>query len=132
VTLALPGHPWPPAWAVAAGALLGVGAHLVNVLPDLADDAATGVRGLPHRLGGRAAGLLAPVVLLAASAAVVVGPTGPPTPAGWVGLALAGVLGSVAAWSGVNRPGRRLPLLATALVALVDVVLLLGSGASLS
>ena len=51
VVLALPGHPWPPAWAVAAGALLGVGAHLLNVLPDLDDDRSTGVRGFPHRLG---------------------------------------------------------------------------------
>src|SRR3712207_7375206 len=32
---------------------LGVGAHLLNVLPDLEDDAATGVRGLPHVLGPR-------------------------------------------------------------------------------
>ena len=36
-----------PGWAVAAGACLGVAAHLANVLPDLADDASTGVRGLP-------------------------------------------------------------------------------------
>ena len=37
-----------------AGALLGAGAHFANVLPDLDDDAATGVRGLPHRLGAQA------------------------------------------------------------------------------
>ncbi len=50
--LADPGASMPPAWVPVAGALLGVGAHLVNVLPDLVDDeAATGVRGLPHRLG---------------------------------------------------------------------------------
>src|SRR4051812_42774025 len=48
VTLGLPGSPVAPAWATAAGALLGVGAHLANVLPDMADDAVTGVRGLPH------------------------------------------------------------------------------------
>ena len=51
VVVALPGHPAPPAWLVAAGTLLGGGAHFANVLPDLADDEATGVRGLPHRLG---------------------------------------------------------------------------------
>lgn len=45
-----------PGWQlVAGGALLGAAAHFANVLPDLADDAATGVRGLPHRMGGRAA-----------------------------------------------------------------------------
>ena len=41
----------PPVVGPVAGALLGVGAHLLNALPDLADDEATGVRGLPHRLG---------------------------------------------------------------------------------
>ena len=51
VTLALPEPQLPPVWMVVAGALLGVGAHLLNALPDLADDAATGVHGLPHRLG---------------------------------------------------------------------------------
>ena len=50
-----PGRPAPACrrWLPVAGALLGVGAHLLNVLPDLDDDAATGVRGLPHRLGAR-------------------------------------------------------------------------------
>ena len=49
VVLALPGR--PPAWLLVAAGLLGAGAHFANVLPDLADDAATGVRGLPHRPG---------------------------------------------------------------------------------
>ena len=47
VVLGLPGAPLPPWWLVAGGALLGAGAHFANVLPDLDDDAATGVRGLP-------------------------------------------------------------------------------------
>lgn len=42
---------WPPWWMLATGALLGVGAHLLNAVPDLADDAATDVRGLTHALG---------------------------------------------------------------------------------
>ncbi|MFD2394765.1 UbiA family prenyltransferase [Dietzia aerolata] len=37
----------PPWWMVAVGALLGFAAHLLNAMPDLADDAATGVLGLP-------------------------------------------------------------------------------------
>ena len=132
VTLALPGAPLPPSWAVAAGALLGVGAHLVNVLPDLEDDAATGVRGLPHRLGRRASSLLAPAVLTAASLLVVLGPTGSPRFAGWAALALVVALGCVAAGSATTSGRRRLPLLATAAVAVVDVVLLLSSGSALA
>ena len=54
VTLALPDPEWPAPWTFLAGALLGVGAHLLNALPDLADDASTGVHALPHRLGERA------------------------------------------------------------------------------
>jgi len=53
----------PPAsaawWAVVAGAGLGFTAHLANVLPDLDDDARTGVRGFPHRLGPRVSGVAA-------------------------------------------------------------------------
>src|SRR3712207_1472239 len=71
VTLAQPGAGPPPWFVPAAGALLGVGAHLVNVLPDLADDEATGVRGLPHRLGHRRASLLAVASLAAATVLLV-------------------------------------------------------------
>ena len=67
VILAVPGSPAPPAWLVAAGALLGGGAHFANVLPDLADDAATGVRGLPHRIGRGPAAATGAVLLLAAT-----------------------------------------------------------------
>ena len=54
-----------------------MGAHLLNVLPDLADDAATGVRGLPHRLGPRRIAPVAAVVLVVASAVVLVGAAPP-------------------------------------------------------
>jgi 4-hydroxybenzoate polyprenyltransferase len=106
----------PAAWVLAAGALLGVGAHLLNVLPDLADDEATGVRGLPHRLGERRVRVLAPLVLLAGS---VVAAAGRATPTAWVGLAIAAVLAVVAV---VGRG--RLPFLAAIAIALVDVVAL--------
>ncbi|HMO12442.1 MAG TPA: UbiA family prenyltransferase [Actinotalea sp.] len=64
----------PAGWVVLAGALLGTGAHVANVLPDLADDEAAGVRGLPHRLGRRASGALAPGLLLTGTAVAVLGP----------------------------------------------------------
>src|SRR3954451_16138834 len=51
IVTALPGHPAPPAWLVPPGALLGGAGTFANVLPGLDDDAGTGVRGPPHRLG---------------------------------------------------------------------------------
>ena len=51
VTLGLADHSWPRPWAMVAASLLGLGAHFVNVLPDFEADIATGVIGLPHRLG---------------------------------------------------------------------------------
>ncbi|AZM51621.1 hypothetical protein DMA15_02665 [Streptomyces sp. WAC 01529] len=76
VTLGLPTPSWPAWWAVTAGALLGVGAHLVNVLPDIEDDLATGVRGAPQRLGRPACRWLAPFVMLAAVGVLVAGAPG--------------------------------------------------------
>jgi len=38
-------------WLVPMGALLGVAMHVSNSLPDIEDDLANGVRGLPHVLG---------------------------------------------------------------------------------
>ncbi len=75
--LARTGHPGPPWWAPVTGALLGLGAHFANVLPDLRDDAATGVRGLPHRLGARASTAVMGVVLAAASVVLALGPRRP-------------------------------------------------------
>jgi len=56
-TLAATPPRWPAVWALTAGAMLGVAAHLANVLPDLPNDTATGIRGLPHRLGAKATAL---------------------------------------------------------------------------
>ncbi|MBZ4324097.1 UbiA family prenyltransferase, partial [Streptomyces sp. SCA2-4] len=71
VALGLPGRPWPAWWTVLAAALLGVGAHLADTLPDFAADRATGVRGLPHRLGASAVRRALPAVLVAATAVLV-------------------------------------------------------------
>jgi len=108
----------PPWWWPVGAALLGVGAHLLNVLPDLDDDAATGVRGLPHRLGRRWIAPVAAAVLVAATAVVLVGAS--PTaavlvPAAVVVLVLAAVV--------VTGTGRR-PFVAAVAIALVDAVLL--------
>ncbi|MDF2990464.1 MAG: 4-hydroxybenzoate polyprenyltransferase [Microbacterium sp.] len=60
-------------WASLAGAALGAAVHLTNVVRDLDDDRATGVRGLPHRLGARASVVLAAVGIVAGAVAVLVG-----------------------------------------------------------
>ncbi len=87
----------PPVWIFIVGALLGVGAHLLNVLPDLADDERHGIRGLPHRMGRRRTQLLAPALLAAGTLIVVIAPAGPVRPWGWgvamVTLGLAVVAG---------------------------------------
>ncbi|HET9631027.1 MAG TPA: UbiA family prenyltransferase [Terrabacter sp.] len=118
VTLALPSPVWPPAWVLVTGALLGVGAHLLNVLPDLADDEATGVRGLPHRLGARVVRWLAPGVLLAGSVVAAYGPGGGSLDA--TGLAL--LLGCVGLAVVAVVARGRLPFVAAVLIALANVV----------
>jgi len=121
--LALPGHPVPPWWAVTAGALLGLGAHFANVLPDLLQDEATGVRGLPHRLGARACVLLMPVLFAGAAVALVLGPEGSPSVAAWVALAVSVGLAAAAAWIGLRDPASPLLFYAAMGIALLDVVL---------
>jgi 4-hydroxybenzoate polyprenyltransferase len=130
VTLGLPGSPWAPAWATAAGALLGVGAHLANVLPDLEDDAATGVRGLPHRLGATACAAVSALLLLLATAVLAIGPGSP----GWLAVValIVGVLVTGTGLGLARRPGSRAAFRAVIVVAAVDVALLLAHGSSLA
>jgi 4-hydroxybenzoate polyprenyltransferase len=115
VTLALPSPVWPPPWVLVTGGLLGVGAHLLNALPDLADDEATGVRGLPHRLGEQGVRWLAPAVLLAGSVVAAYGPGLDAT-----GLALLGACAALAVVAVVARG--RVPFVAAVLIALANVV----------
>ena len=131
VVAAAPGNPVAPWWLVTAGASLGAAAHLANVAPDLEDDLATGVRGLPHRLGARVSAVTGALLLGGASAVLVLGPDGPPTSAGWAGLALALPAVVVAALAGTPR-FRRAAFPAVMLLTVLDVVLLLAGGAALT
>jgi 4-hydroxybenzoate polyprenyltransferase len=131
VVAAAPGAPGAPWWLVTAGAALGAAAHLANVAPDLEDDLATGVRGLPHRMGARTSAVTGAGLLGAASLALVLGPAGPPTVAGWAGLALAVPAVVVAALAGTER-FRRLAFPAVMLLTVLDVVLLLAGGAAVT
>jgi 4-hydroxybenzoate polyprenyltransferase len=131
VVLGLAGHPTPPAWLVTAGAVLGIGAHFANVLPDLEDDRRTGVRGLPHLLGGPVSALLAAAFLLAASLLLAFGP-GRPAPAVLAVVAAGAVALLVAAVATARRPESRAAFRVTILVALVDAALLIARGTSFS
>ncbi|MGB3827654.1 MAG: UbiA family prenyltransferase [Ornithinimicrobium sp.] len=102
----------PPAWMLLVGALLGVGAHLLNVLPDLAADERHGIRGLPHRLGQRHTQRLAPVLLGAGTVIVVLAPAEPVKWWGWVILGLTGLLSAVAARGTGTTPFRAAIVLA--------------------
>lgn len=118
VTLAGTGVPEPGLPLVGAAALLGVGAHLVNALPDLRDDEAAGVRGLPHRLGERRSAWLAVAALAAASVAIVTGVGAVPV------AVVVAVLAVVTVLAGLALATRgRTPFRAAVGIALVDVFL---------
>jgi 4-hydroxybenzoate polyprenyltransferase len=127
VTLGLPGGRAPAWWIVTAAALVGVGAHLGNVLPDIDDDLAMGVRGLPQRLGPAAVRLLVPVPLVAATVLLAAGRPDA-LGAGAVAVALVAATGG----SVLGRRWPKVPFRAAILVAGVDVTLLLWQGASLA
>jgi 4-hydroxybenzoate polyprenyltransferase len=130
VVAAAPGTPAAPWWLVTAGGALGAAAHLANVAPDLEDDLATGVRGLPHRLGARASAVAGALLLGGASLVLIFGPEGPPTAAGWVGLVLAVPAVVTAALAGTPR-FRRAAFPAVMLLTVLDVALLVAGGAAL-
>ena len=131
ITLGLPAAPWPPAWVMVVGALLGVGAHFANVLPDIDDDLSHGIRGLPQQIGVTAAGATALVVLVSASAIVLLAPAGPPTVTAWLGALAVLVIAGFGAWS-LRPTGRSDAVFPAALgVALIDVVMVLDAARSI-
>jgi 4-hydroxybenzoate polyprenyltransferase len=123
VVLGLPGAPWPAWWLPTAGALLSVGAHFANALPDLDDDAATGVHGLPHRFGTAGSRAAAGLLLLAATVVLAVAA---PLPAvlSWAVPGLAAIVLAVGFQAG-HRPGSRAPFRAVLVVAALAVLMLL-------
>lgn len=134
VVATLPGTPLPEPWVVLTGALLGVGAHLLNALPDLEDDLRTGVRGLPHRWGRTRTAVAAPAVLgtgvLVAALGAHMSPGAarvPPTVL--AGVALAALVAAVLAGRlAVRRPRSRTPFALAMLVAVACVLVLVGAG----
>ncbi|NRG40823.1 UbiA family prenyltransferase [Rathayibacter sp. VKM Ac-2835] len=89
VSVAAGGGQLPAWWAIATGAVFGVAIHCTNVLPDLVDDEATGVRGFPHRLGLRLSGVVAFGSLMLGAVLVLLGQVVGDDPVGGPGVVLA-------------------------------------------
>jgi len=97
---------------------------LANVVPDLADDLATGVRGWPQRLGSYAR-LLAPLPLALATGLLVIAPAGAIGVVGWIALAVvAALLVTIVLW-------RNAPFLVTIAIAAVSIITLVLRGDAL-
>jgi 4-hydroxybenzoate polyprenyltransferase len=60
----------PALWMWLGGALLGTAAHFLNVIKDMEQDKASGIKGLPQMLGSKVSGVSA-VALIAAAVVVV-------------------------------------------------------------
>ena len=61
----------PPLWMLLGGALFGMAAHFFNVIKDMDQDQASGIKGLPQRLG-KSKSIAAAAVLIAAGIAVLI------------------------------------------------------------
>jgi 4-hydroxybenzoate polyprenyltransferase len=119
----VPGQPWPSPWVVLAAAMLGLGGHFTNVLPDLAGDRVSGVRGLPQRIaairpGGPLAVRLTALVLLFGASVVIVLAAGRADALAIGGLVVAGALAVLGALG-----SGRVPFYAAMGIAIVDVLL---------
>jgi len=128
VTLSGPGGFLAPWWQMLAGALLGVGAHFANVLPDLERDRESSIDGLPQRLGLERSAVVS-FSLLVGSAVLV---TAMSAPEGWVlpttGLVAVAVL-SVVGLSSIKTQDTAHRAFSCAMgVALVTTLMFVTSG----
>jgi 4-hydroxybenzoate polyprenyltransferase len=110
-------------WLPVAGGLLGVAAHFANAAPDVAQDRALGVLGLPQRIGARGS-LVVALVLLGCAGGVLLsqaGLSGPVLVLGSALVVLPLIVGSVLVVRGrIGRPAFTVVMVA----AVVDVALL--------
>jgi 4-hydroxybenzoate polyprenyltransferase len=60
----------PPVWMWLGGALFGMAAHFINVIKDMDQDQASGINGLPQRLGKKRS-ILAALTLIALGVVVL-------------------------------------------------------------
>lgn len=117
-TSTAPGVPAARPGVLAAAALLGLGGHLANALPDLEGDRMAGVRGLPNvladRFGAGAVRVITVLLLLGASGFLAIAGS----PWLWLGFAVAALV----AWMGLSGAGRA-PFFAALLIAGIDVAM---------
>ena len=76
IATALTGHPLPQPSIAAAAACLGIAAHCANTVGDVTEDAMTGVRGLPQRIGPQAS-IVAAALLVVGAAGLLLAATSP-------------------------------------------------------
>lgn len=133
-TLAAPDPSFAAGWAWIAGASLGAAVHLTNVLPDLDDDARTGVRGLPHRLGPRVSAVLAALAVVGGAVAVLLGASGGDlgsvSPVSWIFFAAVVAVAGLTAWRAIARPPTRVLFRLVMLAALLLAAQLVASGSA--
>ncbi|MFC8680601.1 UbiA family prenyltransferase [Microbacterium ureisolvens] len=134
-TLSAPEPAFAAGWGWIAGAVLGAAVHLTNVLPDLDDDARTGVRGLPHRLGPRVSAILAATGVLGGAVAVLLGAAGGDlaavTPVSWIFFVAVVAVAVATAWLAISRPPTRLLFRLVMLAALLLAAQLVASGGAI-
>ncbi|HEY9306523.1 MAG TPA: UbiA family prenyltransferase [Microbacterium sp.] len=135
-TLSAPDPAFAAGWAWIAGAALGAAVHLTNVLPDLDDDARTGIRGLPHRLGPRASAVTAALAVVGGAIAVLLGASGGDLGAvsgvSWVFFAAVVAVAAITAWRAIARPPTRALFRLVMLAALLLATQLVASGSALA
>ncbi|WP_438855130.1 UbiA family prenyltransferase [Agromyces sp. M3QZ16-3] len=131
-TLSAPQPALAPPWAWVAGAAFGAAVHLTNVLPDLEQDAATGVRGLPHRWGPRVATSVAVGAVLVGAVAALVGSSGGDASRvstfSWVCFAGVVVVATATLTAAFLRPPSRMLFRLVMLAALLMAAEVLGAG----
>jgi len=106
----------PPLWMMAAGSMLGVAAHIANVLKDFDEDGLSGIRSFPRIIGERASRLLIAMILLATT---VLLNSVSPRPA----LLIVGIVGALL----TIKASRKILFKAIMIVALANLVLLISA-----
>ncbi|MGN6474476.1 MAG: UbiA family prenyltransferase [Mycobacteriales bacterium] len=124
VAAAKHGSPAPRTALVVAGVTCGIAAHFANTVGDTAEDALTGVRGLPQRIGPAASTAVAAGFIAAAAVAVLVavGPRPLPIAATVIDVVLAASVPWLLRGPATRRRAFRVVIAAVAVLVVAFVV----------